>query len=76
MFRSFGFSLFNLGKFPKGINMFGWIGHGVHEQLDIIGLILEIIEWFKILETVHEAIKVLIEFGLDWFRSPSVSRFR
>ena len=56
--------------------MFGWIGHSVHEQVDVVGLVFEIIERFKVVETVHEAIKVLIELGLDWFRSLSVSWFR
>ena len=44
--------------------MLGWIGHSIHEQVDIVGPVFEIIEWFKVVETVHELIKVLIERGL------------
>ena len=58
--------------------MFGWIGHGIHEQLSIVGPILEIIEWFKVVEAVHELIKLLIEQGIrgvSWFGNPTVSRF-
>ena len=44
--------------------MLGWFGHGIHVQLDVIRPIFEIIEWFKVLDAVHEAIKVLIEWGL------------
>ena len=35
--------------------MFGWIGHSVHEQVDVVGLVFEIIEWFKVIEAVHES---------------------
>ena len=52
--------------------MFGWIG----QQVDIVGPVFEIVEWFKVVEIVHELIKVLIKRGLGWFRSPNVSWFR
>ena len=51
-------------QFPKSVSMFGWVGHSVHEQVDVVRPIFEIIEWFKVLDAVHEAIKVLIEWGL------------
>ena len=56
--------------------MLRWVGHSVHEQVDVVGPILEIIEWLEVLEAVREAIEILIEQGLDWFRSLNVSRFR
>ena len=65
-----------LSQFPKSISVFGWIGHSVHEQVDVVRPVFEIVEWFKVVEAVHELIKVLIERGLNWFRNPNVSRFR
>ena len=59
--RALAFPFFKLGQFPKSVSMFGWIGHSVHEQVDVVGPVFEIIEWFKVVETVHELIKVLIE---------------
>ena len=76
MFWSFGFSLFEFGQFPKCVSMLGWIGHSVHEQVDVVGSVLEIIEWFKVVKAVHKLIKILIERGLGWFGSPNVSRIR
>ena len=60
-------------------SVFWWVSHSVHEQVDIIGPVFEIIEWFKFVETVHELIKVLIERGVggaSCFRNLTVSRFR
>jgi len=79
LFWSFGFSLFELGQFSEGVSILGWMGHGVHEQVDVVRSVFEIIEWFKFVETVHELIKVLIERGLggvSCFRNLTVSRFR
>ena len=79
LFWSFSFSFFEFGWFPKGVSMLGWIGHSIHEQVDIVGPVFEIIEWFKFVETIHELIKVLIERGLggvSCFRNLTVSRFR
>ena len=45
--------------------MIGWIEHSVHEQVDIVRPVFEIIEWFEVAETVHDLIKVLIERGLN-----------
>ena len=45
--------------------MLGWIGHSIHEQVDIIRPVFEIVEWFELVETIHELIKVLIERGLE-----------
>ena len=59
------FSLFELGLFPEGVSMFGWVGHSVHEQVDVVGPVFEIIEWFKVVEAVHELIKILIKRGVD-----------
>jgi hypothetical protein len=61
LFWGFGFSLFELGEFPKGISILGWLGHSVHEQVDAIRPIFEIIEWFKVVKVVYELIKVLIK---------------
>ena len=76
LFWSFGFSLFKFGQFPKSVSMFGWIGLSVHEQVDVVRPVFEIIEWFEVVEVVHELIKILIELGLGWLKSPNVSMFR
>ena len=61
MFWGFGFSLFELGEFLEGISLLGRLSHGVHEQIDAVRPVFEIIEWFKVVEAVHELIKVLIK---------------
>jgi len=55
------FSLFELGQFPESVSILGRLGHSVHEQIDTVRPVFEIIEWFKVVEAVHELIKVLIE---------------
>ena len=76
LFWNFGFSLFELGQFPKSVSILGWMGHGVHEQVDVIWPIFEVIEWFKVVEAIHELVEILVEWGIGWFRNPNVSRFR
>ena len=56
--------------------MLWWVSQGVHEQVDVVRPVFEIVEWFKVVEVVHELIKVLIERGLNWFRNSNVSKFR
>ena len=76
MFWSFGFSLFEFGEFLEGISIMGWLNHSVHEQIDTVRPVFEIIEWFKVIEAVHELVEILVERGIGWFRNPSVGRFR
>ena len=55
------FPFFKFGQFPKSVSVFGWIGHSVQEQVDVVKPIFEILEWFEVVKTVHELVKVLIE---------------
>jgi hypothetical protein len=45
--------------------MLCWIGYGLHEQIDVVRPIFKIVEWFEVVESVHESIEILIELGLD-----------
>ena len=60
-FGALGFSLFELGEFPEGISILGRLCHSVHEQINAVRLVFEIIEWFKVVKAVHELIKFLVE---------------
>ena len=46
---------------PEDIGHVWWMAHCLHEQVDIVQLVLEIVIVFEVVKTFHELIKILIE---------------
>jgi hypothetical protein len=53
--------LLELDFLPDDVGHVRWIAYGIHEQVDIVLPILEIIIWLEVVEAFHEFFEVLIE---------------